>query len=490
MLVSSVCKHWRQVALATTTLWSTIAALELAHAAIHFDVMRDMLERSKGAPLTISLTVDAVRLSEDPDVDPTDLPAEQSLRLALAAFELVVSHAWHWYDFEVEFTDEALEHLAHFLPRLYAAPPAPLLERLGIFIDDAALHEDEPENQTLVAPEIPLFGGVRPPQFKVLTLWGAPIGWGPYVQEALLSELGCLELGLLYGPCTPTLDQLFSVLRASPSLLRFELNNCELPKVASDWPLALEANIIELPKLKDLEIRGLSGTIAKKLVELVPTPNLAVLTVELDEFDFDDHAVFFEHIVSPRVLFPALERLCIEGFGPGTDVLKRVFHAQTAVEELVFELTPLNIAVLELLRYDPPPATQDGQDHDTVLSNIPLPKLQTLRLRSPEKGFEVPNLVDVLRSRQAALCPVRSLQLHQYIVPPDHEEMEKYVKDIDYFIGSDDDDDEEWEEEDEEGSLDGIEIFEDDLDDDEEDEDDGSDDELDLLSSQFQATTL
>ncbi|EJD55424.1 hypothetical protein AURDEDRAFT_147911 [Auricularia subglabra TFB-10046 SS5] len=484
LAVSSVCRHWRQVALATPTLWTVMGNIDLAYGAIHLDLLRELLDRSKGAPLYITLDVDAVRLSEDEDVVPEELPIEQALRLSIECFKLVMSHAWHWYDFEVEFQDESLDYLDHFLPLLYAAPEAPLLKRLGIFVDDPSYHDDEPQPRSLVAPTAPLFGSVRPPRLIKITLWGTPLSWNPFIKDAILSDLACLELGLFFEHCAPTMDEYFSIIRANPSLERLELHYCVPPDELSAWPLAVEDNVIEIPSLRELSLAGFSGSIMRKIVDLVHTPNITDLRILLEPPAQEDYVPFFEHMVAPRVLFPNLDRLHIEGFGPETETLARIFQAHPLINDLTFEFASINDGAIELLRYNPPvntgpPTTPDGNGNDdaTVLKNMPLPKLQTLRVLVAESGMEIPGLLEVLKSRADALCPVNTLLLHAKMIPPEHDELLKVAETVEYFYGSDDEDSDE----------DGIELVSD-LDGD--DGENSSGDELDLLSSQFQATGL
>ncbi|KAG8865399.1 hypothetical protein FRB96_000289 [Tulasnella sp. 330] len=134
-----------------------------------------------------------------------------------------------------------------------------------------------------------LFQG-EAPSLKHLRLWGCSINW----RSDMLSGLHTLHLNGVYPTC-PSVDDLINVLRASPTLVNFDLSHfkCEAPSDDS----ALRAKPVDLPHLVTYKLYDLPLLATQALLRVVRIPACTQLTLDVrtrtpsDLFDASmDHA--------------------------------------------------------------------------------------------------------------------------------------------------------------------------------------------------------
>ncbi|EIW79458.1 hypothetical protein CONPUDRAFT_144751 [Coniophora puteana RWD-64-598 SS2] len=217
--VTSVCQHWRDVALNTPRLWATI----VFHG--DHDVSRAELwmERARGMPIEWR-TSDNVRLKETSE---SFKLIEKLLRqpARIHHLELPLSSIWNG---EIMFADT-----------LGASNAAPLLHTLHL-----SYHGFEFDS---FIPHTP-FGG-NTPNLRNLSLYRCAIPW----TSPIFSQLQSLTLSSLPHPITPTGQELLDLLRVTTSLQELRLH-WSLPQTPISHSTWTSDNSIELPFLRHLSL--------------------------------------------------------------------------------------------------------------------------------------------------------------------------------------------------------------------------------------------
>jgi len=445
-VVASTCKSWRATILALPTLWTTFR-FDMREGVIHRDVICDLLGRSKAAPLMIELTLDELRVTDDPNIDPSEAAESIAIKLALELFECLISHAWHWSVFRLQCLGVALDHLEAFFYLLYQAPAAPILRELEVHVYE----EDDDEELTVrhVEPQ-KLFGGAPLRNLEILSLARSPFPWSPVVFGSFFQP-SLREIHLLKyfnSGSAPSITVLLEALRECPNLEVLDLYHSGPTEPIGDWPLALEQNKIILPKLRSAHLAGMRPEHMRRLFDLVSTPSLTDLRLWLNAVDVHNYDEFLQNCISPVVLFPTVERLELSGGAPiESAVLQRFLGAHPQVVDFTMQLPEFKDQLSILAYHHPLTSTMETAD-STVLEQILLPKMHTLRVTALDRGQPAPGLVAVLQTRAAALCPVHTLFIDAKLAAPDHTSLKLWVEKIEYFELEEDGDDDSFMEDD------------------------------------------
>ncbi|KAL5482566.1 hypothetical protein ACEPAI_9160 [Sanghuangporus weigelae] len=162
--MSHVCRQWRELALQTPTLWTT---LEFPERCL-WQKNQEWLIRSKQSPLNIFI----YRSSYDPDIRSSDVAMKEVQADLGFILDLIIQHVARWAVFELRVY--LYEHMVFALKRLEqcpAYPGAPLLRILALLVqeghDDSRSEDvDSSERTKLSLP----FGG-HAPRLDVVVLW-------------------------------------------------------------------------------------------------------------------------------------------------------------------------------------------------------------------------------------------------------------------------------------------------------------------------------
>ncbi|KAG9044969.1 hypothetical protein FS837_007232 [Tulasnella sp. UAMH 9824] len=256
-----VCHHWNHLLNSTPSLWTKIQK----NAETPDAMITRALEMSKDSPLEIDYRVTGGR---------------GALERQQAFLSIIFPHAHRWRKAAlwIQGAAQALEPMTTL--------STPLLESLSLWaIGDPAW--DEP---------LDIFGGRPPPRLQELSLDRIPVPWSPktfYNLKAL--EITSIEhLG-------PSLDQLFTILPASPSLESLSIENVTFSGGAS----APIPNPFHMPTLGKLSLRELPPEIISRILAAIHAPECKSGSlrpaVPLDPFQtlfIPDVSHFFDHFRS------------------------------------------------------------------------------------------------------------------------------------------------------------------------------------------------
>ncbi|KAI0345790.1 hypothetical protein BDW22DRAFT_1353385 [Trametopsis cervina] len=336
LLVSRICRQWREVATGLPVLWTT---LTFENPLNNFEQQRVYLERAKGAPLDISIdcTFEEDEDPEEHDALNMDIGRSESrvYKEIKQVLEMIAPHISHWHSFEVMVSHYLLMQLV--LETLASASEgAPLLEVLLLYH-----YEDGPDDMntatfqpaTLKVQDFVLFNN-RAPKLAHVALWGVHLNWG---KSTFLSGLHELELAYHAPDVRPSYQEFLSILKASPELVTLTL--CEsgpsggpvewLASVTNDSMDAGQSasnsdsptTTYTLSSLRNLVLAYLPANYITQLLERLPMPSLTSLALDFDDDDSQKYDAFLEKLALPhpaggansRSLLSGLEALKLSG---------------------------------------------------------------------------------------------------------------------------------------------------------------------------------
>ncbi|EMD39952.1 hypothetical protein CERSUDRAFT_112189 [Gelatoporia subvermispora B] len=354
ILVSHVCHRWREVALDTPALWTTIDFEE----AEPFPKSKAYLERSKGAPLAIS--IDCCE-DEDDDEDEAGDDEEQlerhpELERLKKIAEIIIPHVWHWRTFELMVSDYRIMHLA--LAQLGRCPSAPMLEGLLLYHYDDNDDIEEFPFQHLREQNFVLFNN-NAPKLTHVVLWGVHLNW---TQSTFLSNLLELELHYHAFDVRPSYRDFARILKDSPNLNELSLvasGPAGLPvdwlesvteaaeeaasssgsgkgKSISDPAPVVPTTTLSLPSITDLSIRYHEPEYILPLMERLALPNLVRLELDFEEADFTDfvNCLIAPHPVTGKPLVGGLEALCVKNLPCAKQAVADLYEAMPNLQSL------------------------------------------------------------------------------------------------------------------------------------------------------------
>ncbi|KAK0201729.1 hypothetical protein DFS33DRAFT_1015103 [Desarmillaria ectypa] len=329
VLVSHVCRRWREVAVEEPSLWTTLAFSYNTP----IEKSKFWIERSKGLPLDIVIdctTPDGWEESEghgdeDEDEDEAmydvqDSSSAQAVADAsdhaqappclskddlAAIFDLLLPHVERWRLLEVSVSE--YESIYTVMKRLAVCPGAPMLEALQLY------HYEDCEDYDVFRPTefrepLLLFQG-NIPKLKDLALWGVHIDWDASL--SFLRDLRDIELAYHANDVRPSLETFARFVHTSPELHTLSL--ClSGPAVPSDqWG----TDLISIPSLNDLVLAHHEPEYIRSLLPILSVPNVQHLALDFDSADYTE---FVKILLQPQAgqkksLLEGLEHLKIGG---------------------------------------------------------------------------------------------------------------------------------------------------------------------------------
>ncbi|KIK69568.1 hypothetical protein GYMLUDRAFT_33944 [Collybiopsis luxurians FD-317 M1] len=334
ILASHVCRHWREVAIESPLLWTSLrfqlgTSLEMA---------KIWLERSKGHPIEIEIDctsqVDVMDEDDEDDEDVVDIsstdgtsgsntnhesspdghaeddstfenqPPYLTKAQVSEIMDIIVPVVDRWRLFCVNASFYDSLHL--ILERFSRCAAAPLLEVLEMYHN-----EDCEEFETFSPPELNtrfiLFGG-NAPKLRTVAFWGVHIDWDASL--SLLNNLSELELAYHAEDVRPSFETFSAIFAGSPDLQTLSLALSGPSGKRDEWG----TTPIDIPSVKNLSICYHDPAYIESLLPLLHLPNVVELTVNYDSQDYTELALLLAKPPPGRTksLLAGLEHFKIE----------------------------------------------------------------------------------------------------------------------------------------------------------------------------------
>ncbi|KAG5721486.1 hypothetical protein E4T56_gene13242 [Termitomyces sp. T112] len=271
LLVSHVCRLWREISLRTASLWSILHFREPAH------IVRaqEYISRCLPSPHLFDILVDTV--AERDHIPGVNLCREEIQQI----FKLICPQVKRWRAFHLKVCDHECKAAARH--HLSSCGPAPNLETLQLYH-----FEDYMTSQNLYLatykPPVTVFSNDLP-RLKNISLIGVNLPWA---QSPYLAHLHTLELALHPENIRPPYEYWENMLRNSPDLQTLSLHYSG-PRVANGdtkliWPADGERMIIQ--SLENLSLTDLDPDYLVRLMGRLVLPGLKRLSLDLPDQDF------------------------------------------------------------------------------------------------------------------------------------------------------------------------------------------------------------
>ncbi|RDB17917.1 hypothetical protein Hypma_000923 [Hypsizygus marmoreus] len=461
VLVSHVCRHWREIALQSPALWTRLDFLE----GEPFEKSKAWLERSKGLPLDIYIDCTAPESADHPpyvitedegDVDVEDSPVNPehmwpppptadlygqryvdehkecdhpppyfSMPELTTILDIITPHVAHWRTLEVSVSYYEYMHI--LLSRLASCPAAPTLEVLELYHRDEDTEEDATFEPAELNTRFLPFNGVAP-KLTHTALWGVHLDWDRAIP--LLSGVHDLELAYHTKDVRPSYATFAQIIAGSPDLRTLTLSlsgpaehDETVPE--NDWGNELLA----IPSLRELVLCYHEPRYAIALLKKLSVPNVTALTLD---FDSEDYSEFAQELTRPapgggnKSLLAGLERLKISGLPCNIktveDVLGQLVGLRTfnlncsgGSEEMFFDM---------LMEAGP-----------VTGGKVFCPNLHTISTT----GIEGAKMKKFVELRKAAGVPVKRVQMSEEDDVDEKEEkwLRAHVEEFEFFEPSD-----------------------------------------------------
>ncbi|KAF4590028.1 hypothetical protein EYR40_009577 [Pleurotus pulmonarius] len=299
LLVSHICKHWRDIALNTACLWNTIHFSSPKHLSRAREYIRrclpptDAKDRYKRSPIQLlDVMVDTVsprecREGRDLCKDHFD-----------DVFGIIMPYVELWRSFHLKVRDDACKALAR--KHLGNATGGAHLETLQLYHFEAFGDARDLYIATYRPPVIVFHNKL--PKLRNVSLIGVNLNWS---DSNFLHSLDHLQLALHADNIRPPFPHFAAMLQKSPQLKTLSLHYSG-PKNSDDnpahnWFPAIDTII--LPSLTELALVDLDPGYLCAIIEHLIAPSLAELTLELsqdDEYPERDYTSFIDLIVKGR----------------------------------------------------------------------------------------------------------------------------------------------------------------------------------------------
>jgi len=271
LLASHVCHHWRQIALRTSCLWSTLHFREPSH----IERAEEFLTRCTASDQLLDILVDTVAARDH--IQGITLCREEIQQV----FGIIIPHVKRWRAFHLKVRENECKLAAR--QHLSSCGPAPNLETLQLYH-----FEDYRTSQNLYLatyrPPVMVFSN-NLPRLKNVSLIGVNLPWAhsPY-----LVHLHHLELALHPESIRPPYEYWDNMLRNSPELRALSLHYSGPARVADGtklvWPTTKES--IHIGTLERLSLTDLDPDHLCLLMERLVMPGLKQLSLDLPDQDF------------------------------------------------------------------------------------------------------------------------------------------------------------------------------------------------------------
>jgi len=405
LLISHVCRLWRNIALGTPSLWTTISVTITA--CLPYERVATYLERSKSLPLNICVAEGAQRSVSD-EADNFG-----------ALLTLLVPHLSRWASIQV--TVRRYDYIYTFLKAVSgpSVPPATRLEELKLVCNSKSGSLSVAKDFKFFDHFI-LFGGSAP-VLRTLVLFGVYIDWSQgWLQSA--ANLQTLHLARHESDLRPSSKAFSAILLGAPKL--------QTLKLEESGPYDSLVEPLLLPNLSELVLRDYVPLEMTWLLRKLCIPALKTLTLHFSTEFPRSYSDLVSQLVGPatQVTASSIDQPCSLLRSLETLNIERLPCSSDSAEMLYREL--VNLKVLKISRMHMPlsfwnllspwqPDISQGMDFLAPRERqagsivIFLPSLKDLFL-SGVTTFELPALV---RERRDAGVPLRSISMKRFYVP-------------------------------------------------------------------------
>ena len=481
ILVSHVCRHWREVALNSHTLWTTLDFDNV----LQLEKSKVFIERAHGLPLKIH--IDCVipddedhpdhplysqskeAPEQDGDHDFENFLSQNDLMQILDLIEPEVSH-WGELDFHVS----TYSYVQSLLERLHKIPNAPLLKKFHMYsyedCDDFELFSSNDSDKTAYLP----FHG-NAPLLESAIFWGVHIDW----DNSLHFLQGLHEFGLSFHSkdVRPSYATFTQIIKNSPELHTLSLA-LSGPFLSTGSQFDDEGQWgpepFDIPSVLHLTLQYDDPPSASALIQHFYFPNVRSLTLD---FDSEDYSSFVRKLLVPvkgrsTSILPGLESLKISGLPCDITTIEEMLKQLTNLK--AFELNCFGSEELVIFRklIDPMAGRMKKGESQVsavaqALPKIFCPLLETFTVMSVSES----RIKRLVMARKVAGAPLKTLRLSNddCISTKTQEWLKNHVEVLEFFDPSDSEEEIEVSVDEEDG--------EDDNDDDDDDESDDEEDE-------------
>ena len=486
ILVSHVCRHWREVALNSHTLWTTLDFDNV----LQLEKSKVFIERAHGLPLKIHIDCSIPEDTDEEDhpdhplysqnketgkqvKDGDDFLSQNDLMQILDLIEPEVSH-WGELDFHVS----TYSYVQSLLSRLHKIPDAPLLKKFHVYhheeFDDFEFFSGDDKTSYL-----PFHGNA--PLLESAIFWGVHIDWDNSLH--FLQGLHEFELSFHSKDVRPSYATFTQIIKNSPELrtLSLSLSGPFLPTgVQFDDEGQWGPEPFEISSVHHLTLEYHDPPSASALIQHFYFPNVRSLTLD---FDSEDYTSFVRKLLVPvkgqsTSILPGLESLKISGLPCDITAIEAMLKQLTNLK--VFELNCFGSEELLILRklIDPMAGRKKKGEtqNNAVAQTLPkifCPLLETFSVTSINDS----KIKSLVMARKVAGAPLKTLRLSSddCISLKTKEWLNNHVEVLEFFEASDSEEEIEVDMDEENGDDDD----DDDDDDDEDDEDDEEDEDED-----------
>jgi len=484
ILVSHVCRRWREVALDAHTLWTTLKFENYPK----LDQAKMYISRSNDMPLNI-----LIDCTFDEDIDEEDHPDHPlyeenralrseielqndtrflSLKDLKAILDLIGPEVSHWGS--MDFRASTYGYVQLLLSRLHEMPAAPLLEAFMVY------HFEDCEDYEFFSgddktPLLPFHGNAS--NLKTAVFWGVHIDWDAALPR-FLNGLHELELSYHSKDVRPSYSTFVQIVKNSPELktITLSLSGPALPdNITFDAEDGWGPEPLTIPSVKDLALQFQDPRYASAIVQHFDLPAVRNLVLNFDEEDYSD---FVRALIRPvkgqkEGLLQRIEHLKVSGLPCDVASVEALLSKLTQLKTLNLKVPgPEELVIYEKLMDPaacrpenapttaPPSSSPISPSAPTAL--IPLdqlpkafcPKLENLTTTNLE-GHQ---LRPLLAARIKLGVPIKKLMMSQddMISKKDEKWIRANVEELEFFEPSDSEDDlEVLIEEDDDGSESG-----------------------------------
>jgi len=371
-----VCKHWKEVALSTPSLWTVV---ELGpHVSLSLATLR--MHRAGILPLCINLyTYDPRTVNSAHRMD--------AARLSLT-LDTILPYSHRWLEFHFSSDETALmSTVCRRLPTSHDVPSMRSFHLKFALIGPSSTPFIHRHGLTL-----PLFSGPHPPVLLDVELSGCGM------PMSTMGLHGLQRLVLQESVASCTLQQLQQILGMSPNL-----EDLEIAGACFQAPLPEDANeVIVLHHLRQLSIGNLHPGFAKALLRSLVIPILQKLTINLHCALRPDAEAFdaFVHGLQGGTVWSTLRELDLRAltcqqYAPPSSSIPSIFHAFPYIETLTLSFSDTHLPMIFWRALFHEPACV-------------LPHLRSLTIR----GLSLLAAQEFIMARHRLRVPLQNLVVH------------------------------------------------------------------------------
>ncbi|GBE84943.1 hypothetical protein SCP_0701250 [Sparassis crispa] len=395
LLVSHVCRRWRDIAIQNPMLWSTI------HFEKGMERSKVYLDRSRGVPLHVVVDFMSANTKQSSRRD------YNRWRHLVDIFALIFPHVSRWRTFRLMLKEHMNMKLS--IEELCGCGAAPLLEELYLDVAEAKYYFLIPVICNPKHQEPIMFRGFAP-KLTHVSIRGAPVPWNRF---DFVGGMVRLELAYHSHAFRPNFDAFAHMLCTSPELHTLILRNsgpihCFKVLDGHIVPDDIGFRTISLPSVKKLVLtfEGDDAASVPSLVECLELPNVTDLQLSLRGKDLSDflYSLARPSLSTGKAILAGLRSLKLFGFACSSTAVAEAYGALANVISLNLNFAWIGKGWYRFL-LDPFHMSRPTAEAATDRPLAFCPQLTTLICTGLNGG----ELRDLVEARRAAGVPLQRL---------------------------------------------------------------------------------